>query len=124
MLDPTCPDITGRVMECLCRCGMTRHDSVRRAVKYLLKVQEKDGSWYGRWGVNYIYGSFLAMRGLTRNRKVFGYWPSPQSLKDPKSLYHGPSGTSGECMRHSSGANRSSMDILHSLARSKRCWRS
>jgi squalene-hopene/tetraprenyl-beta-curcumene cyclase len=64
MLDPTCPDITGRVLECLCRRGLTNHDSVRRGVAYLLQAQEKDGSWYGRWGVNYIYGSFLAMRGL------------------------------------------------------------
>ncbi len=64
MLDPTCPDITGRVVECLCRRGMTGHEAVRRGVAYLLGAQEKDGSWYGRWGVNYIYGSFLAMRGL------------------------------------------------------------
>jgi squalene-hopene/tetraprenyl-beta-curcumene cyclase len=64
MLDPTCPDITGRVVECLCRRGMAGHEAVRRGVAYLLGAQEKDGSWYGRWGVNYIYGSFLAMRGL------------------------------------------------------------
>jgi squalene-hopene/tetraprenyl-beta-curcumene cyclase len=64
MLDPTCPDITGRVLECLCRRGMQSHDAVRRGIAYLLGSQEKDGSWYGRWGVNYIYGSFLAMRGL------------------------------------------------------------
>ena len=64
MLDPTCPDITGRVLECLCRRGMAGHEAVRRGVAYLLGAQEKDGSWYGRWGVNYIYGSFLAMRGL------------------------------------------------------------
>jgi squalene-hopene/tetraprenyl-beta-curcumene cyclase len=64
MLDPTCPDITGRVLECLSRRGMREHDAVRRGVAYLLQAQEKDGSWYGRWGVNYIYGSFLAMRGL------------------------------------------------------------
>src|SRR5437016_3477725 len=64
MLDPTCPDITGRVLECLCRRGMRGHDAVRRGVGYLMAAQEKDGSWYGRWGVNYIYGSFLAMRGL------------------------------------------------------------
>jgi squalene-hopene/tetraprenyl-beta-curcumene cyclase len=64
MLDPTCPDITGRVVECLCRRGMRTHDAVRRGIGYLLAAQEKDGSWYGRWGVNYIYGSFLAMRGL------------------------------------------------------------
>src|SRR4029077_11538675 len=40
------------------------HEAVRRGVGYLLGAQEKDGSWYGRGGVNYIYGSFLAMRGL------------------------------------------------------------
>ena len=64
MLDPTCPDITGRVVECLSRRGMAGDEAVRRGVAYLLGAQEKDGSWYGRWGVNYIYGSFLAMRGL------------------------------------------------------------
>ena len=64
MLDPTCPDITGRVLESLCRRGLADHDAVRRGTAYLLNAQEKDGSWYGRWGVNYIYGSFLAMRGL------------------------------------------------------------
>jgi len=64
MLDPTCPDITGRVLECLCRRGMRDHDAVRRGAGYLYAAQEKDGSWYGRWGVNYVYGSFLAMRGL------------------------------------------------------------
>jgi len=64
MLDPTCPDITGRVLECLCRRGWGDHEAVRRGVSYLLGAQEKDGSWYGRWGVDYIYGSFLAMRGL------------------------------------------------------------
>jgi squalene-hopene/tetraprenyl-beta-curcumene cyclase len=65
MLDPTCPDITGRVLECLCRRGMTMEDEpIRRGAAYLLGAQERDGSWYGRWGVNYIYGSFLAMRGL------------------------------------------------------------
>jgi squalene-hopene/tetraprenyl-beta-curcumene cyclase len=64
MLDPTCPDITGRVLESLCRRGLAGHDAVRRGTAYLLNAQEKDGSWYGRWGVNYVYGTFLAMRGL------------------------------------------------------------
>jgi squalene-hopene/tetraprenyl-beta-curcumene cyclase len=65
MLDPSCPDITGRVMEALCRRGMTNGDpAISRAVAYLLTHQKNDGSWYGRWGVNYIYGTFLALRGL------------------------------------------------------------
>jgi squalene-hopene/tetraprenyl-beta-curcumene cyclase len=48
----------------LCRRGLAQHDSVRRGVEYLLKTQEKDGSWYGRWGVNYVYGTLLELRGL------------------------------------------------------------
>lgn len=65
MLDPSCPDITGRVMEALTGCGFPpTHPAIRRAVAYLLRHQEADGSWYGRWGVNYIYGTFLALRGL------------------------------------------------------------
>ena len=65
MLDPTCPDITGRVLEALCSCGLDRgHPAVRRGVEYLIRTQEQDGSWYGRWGVDYVYGTFLALRGL------------------------------------------------------------
>ena len=65
MLDPTCPDITGRVLEALVRCGVDPgHAAVQRGIEYLLKTQERDGSWYGRWGVDYIYGTFLALRGL------------------------------------------------------------
>jgi squalene-hopene/tetraprenyl-beta-curcumene cyclase len=65
MLDPTCPDITGRVLEALCKRGLTpAHPAIERAIDYLLLQQKPDGSWFGRWGVNYIYGTFLALRGL------------------------------------------------------------
>jgi squalene-hopene/tetraprenyl-beta-curcumene cyclase len=65
MLDPTCPDITGRVLEALCLCGVDQsHPAVRKGVEFLKRTQEQDGSWYGRWGVDYIYGTFLALRGL------------------------------------------------------------
>jgi squalene-hopene/tetraprenyl-beta-curcumene cyclase len=65
MLDPTCPDITGRVLEALALFGFeSGHSVVRRGVDYLKRTQEADGSWYGRWGVDYIYGTFLALRGL------------------------------------------------------------
>lgn len=65
MLDPTCADITGRVLEAICRRGPgKRHPAVGRAVEYLRKQQQDDGSWYGRWGVNYIYGTCFALRGL------------------------------------------------------------
>ena len=65
MLDPTCADITGRVLECLCRRGFTwEHPAIARGVEYLLHEQEPNGSWLGRWGVLYVYGTFLAIRGL------------------------------------------------------------
>jgi squalene-hopene/tetraprenyl-beta-curcumene cyclase len=65
MLDPTCPDITGRVLEALCAHGLKRdHPAVRRGVEYLVRTQQADGSWYGRWGVAYIYGACFALRGL------------------------------------------------------------
>jgi squalene-hopene/tetraprenyl-beta-curcumene cyclase len=65
MLDPTCADITGRVIESLCKRGFDHHHpAIAKGVRYLLEQQEKNGSWYGRWGVNYVYGTFLAIRGL------------------------------------------------------------
>lgn len=65
MLDPTCPDITGRVLEGLSACGVKRdHTAIRRGIEFLKRTQEQDGSWYGRWGVDYVYGTFLALRGL------------------------------------------------------------
>jgi squalene-hopene/tetraprenyl-beta-curcumene cyclase len=65
MLDPSCPDITGRVMEGLIAAGVPQsHSAIRRGAEFLRKTQESDGSWYGRWGVNYIYGTFLSLRGL------------------------------------------------------------
>src|SRR3974390_1013764 len=65
MLDPATVDITGRVLECLATYGYSMKDQpVRRAVEYLKREQEPDGSWFGRWGVNYIYGTALVLRGL------------------------------------------------------------
>ena len=65
MLDPTCPDITGRVLEALMACGVPPHRPRRSPRRGILKrTQEIDGSWYGRWGVDYVYGTFLALRGL------------------------------------------------------------
>jgi squalene-hopene/tetraprenyl-beta-curcumene cyclase len=65
MLDPTCADITGRTLEALAANGFDRnHPACRRAVDYLVRTQLSDGSWYGRWGVAYIYGTCFALRGL------------------------------------------------------------
>jgi squalene-hopene/tetraprenyl-beta-curcumene cyclase len=65
MLDPPTVDITGRMLEMLASHGYTRNDKrVAKAIQFILSEQEPDGSWFGRWGVNYIYGTFLVLRGL------------------------------------------------------------
>lgn len=65
MLDPSCADITGRVLSLLANEGFSQSDAaVRRAVDFLRREQLPDGTWYGRWGCNYIYGTWLALTGL------------------------------------------------------------
>ncbi len=65
MLDPSCADITARVLELLGTLGYTAdHPAVRRALDYLWATQEPEGCWYGRWGVNYIYGTWQVLQGL------------------------------------------------------------
>jgi squalene-hopene/tetraprenyl-beta-curcumene cyclase len=65
MIDPPTVDITGRILEMLASYGYTRRDKrVEKAVQFILREQEPDGSWFGRWGVNYLYGTFLVLRGL------------------------------------------------------------
>lgn len=65
MIDPSTPDLAGRVVEALGRLGRRVGDPVvDRAVAYLRATQEPDGSWFGRWGVNYIYGTWQALAGL------------------------------------------------------------
>ncbi|HYG98991.1 MAG TPA: squalene--hopene cyclase [Terriglobales bacterium] len=65
MLDPPTVDITGRMLEMLAAYGYTDdHPNVQRAIEFIKKEQEPDGSWFGRWGCNYIYGTMLCLRGL------------------------------------------------------------
>jgi squalene-hopene/tetraprenyl-beta-curcumene cyclase len=65
MLDPPTVDITGRVLEMLAGFGYTRQDRmVKRALEFVKREQEPDGSWFGRWGVNYLYGTMQVLRGL------------------------------------------------------------
>ena len=65
MLDPSTADVTARVLECLGRYGWTaNHPAIKRALQFLLKDQCEDGSWFGRWGVNYVYGTSGVLRSL------------------------------------------------------------
>jgi squalene-hopene/tetraprenyl-beta-curcumene cyclase len=65
MIDPNTADVTARVLEMLGVCNLDMDENrVDRAIAYLDRQQEADGSWFGRWGVNYIYGTSGALSAL------------------------------------------------------------
>jgi squalene-hopene/tetraprenyl-beta-curcumene cyclase len=65
MLDPDCVDVTARCVGYLAQRGYaSSHPAMARAIAYIKAQQEPDGSWYGRWGVNYIYGVWSALIAL------------------------------------------------------------
>jgi squalene-hopene/tetraprenyl-beta-curcumene cyclase len=65
MIDPPTSDVTARVLELLGYIGYDKSYPVAsRALRFIARDQEPDGSWFGRWGVNYIYGTWQVLRGL------------------------------------------------------------
>ncbi len=65
MLDAPTVDVTGRVLWLMGRLHTDRnHPQVQKALKFIRGEQEADGCWFGRWGVNYIYGTWLVLCGL------------------------------------------------------------
>ncbi|MSR65634.1 MAG: squalene--hopene cyclase [Verrucomicrobiae bacterium] len=66
MLDPACTDITARILETFKAIDFPRdHECIRKAFKFIKREQKPDGSWFGRWGVNYLYGTWEALCGLS-----------------------------------------------------------
>ena len=105
MIDPSSPDLAARVLECLGKLGRCIGDPVvDRCLTYLRATQEADGSWFGRWGVNYIYGTWQVIVGLRAvgvsvddpavvnaahwllayQQSSGGWGESPDSYDDPK----------------------------------------
>lgn len=65
LLDPSTADLTGRCLELLSLLGFGRDfPPVARALEFLRREQEESGAWFGRWGVNYIYGTWSVLMGL------------------------------------------------------------
>jgi squalene-hopene/tetraprenyl-beta-curcumene cyclase len=66
IFDESSPDVTGHVLEALGNYGYNESNSkvVKKIIKYLRSNQEKDGSFYGRWGINYLYGTGAVLSGL------------------------------------------------------------
>jgi squalene-hopene/tetraprenyl-beta-curcumene cyclase len=88
MLDPSTADVTARAVECLGQMGWpASHPAIERAHAYLRREQTGDGAWYGRWGVNYVYGTSgvlraleaLGLASLPESRRAAGWLRSVQN---------------------------------------------
>jgi squalene-hopene/tetraprenyl-beta-curcumene cyclase len=65
VIDPPTEDVTAHVVEALVECGLRRdHPAVRRGVDFLWRHQRDNGSWWGRWGVNHVYGTGAVLPAL------------------------------------------------------------
>ena len=64
VVDPPSADVTAHVVEALAAEGLAGSRAARRGVVWLLRAQEKDGSWFGRWGANYVYGTGAVVPAL------------------------------------------------------------
>jgi squalene-hopene/tetraprenyl-beta-curcumene cyclase len=66
LLDPPTVDVSGRCLSMLAQLGElpAASEPAKRAIDYILRYQERDGSWYGRWGLNYVYGTWTALCAL------------------------------------------------------------
>ena len=66
LLDPPTVDVSGRCLSMLAQLGEqpATSEPAKRSLDYILRGQERDGSWYGRWGLNYIYGTWTALCAL------------------------------------------------------------
>ncbi|MEU6391774.1 squalene--hopene cyclase [Streptomyces sp. NPDC046939] len=65
VIDPPSADVTGHVVEMLAVEGETHDPRTRRGIEWLLAEQEENGAWFGRWGVNYVYGTGSVVPALT-----------------------------------------------------------
>lgn len=77
-LDPSSPDITGRMLEFLATENFSpEYAAANRAASYIWRTQEEFGGWFARWGINYIYGTWCVVTGL---------WAIGWDMKDPRIL--------------------------------------
>jgi squalene-hopene/tetraprenyl-beta-curcumene cyclase len=111
VIDEPSADVTAHTLEMLGVLGLGRTPAARRGVRWLIEHQEADGSWFGRWGINHVYGTGAALPGLiaagvdpaeacvrravawleSHQNEDGGWGEDPRSYDDPKWIGRGPS---------------------------------
>ena len=104
-LDPTCSDVTAHAVDLL---GRTEPDSaaMKKAVAYLKKTQKPDGSWYGRWGVNYVYGTGLTLCSLKSAGEKLDQDYIQHAASWLESIQHEDGGWGETCATYDNPANK------------------
>jgi len=98
-LDPPTPDITGRMLELLPHFGFQKNsEPVRRALSFLWKTQEPCGAWRGRWGVNFIYGTWCVLTGLAAINEHFDHPVLQAAVNWLKSIQNPDGGWGESCL--------------------------
>lgn len=104
MLDPSTADVTARALECFGKLGWTsEHPVVKNALSFLRKDQAPDGPWYGRWGVNYVYGTSGVLRAL--ETVGLSHTPECRHSADWLRSVQNPDGGFGESLHSYSDSN-------------------
>lgn len=98
LCDPSSPDVTGRVLEALGILGDPKYTEVcERGIEYLRRTQESQGSWFGRWGVNYVYGTSNVLCALARQKTAGSDAMIGRAIAWLKSIQNKDGGW-GECL--------------------------
>jgi squalene-hopene/tetraprenyl-beta-curcumene cyclase len=98
VIDPPSADVTAHIVEALCLDGYGALPETRRGVAWLLEHQEPDGSWFGRWGANHVYGTGAVVPALAAAGVAPGH-PALRRATDWLLAHQNPDGGWGEDLR-------------------------
>jgi squalene-hopene/tetraprenyl-beta-curcumene cyclase len=113
LLDPPTADLTGRCLEVLGHLGYDRRfGPAARGIAFLRREQEPDGSWYGRWGVNYLYGTWSVLAGLAAIGEPMDQPYVQQAVQWLVARQHADGGWGESCASYEAGKPEAVRDVL------------